>query len=176
MITRKEKDFSVKEWMDAFFVAVEAAVSEMADNKKLAKKLQRDVDYVPSVSIEDFHKRQTIWKSIQRKMGNFGDGVSPKLLAFYGLEKNGPSYIATGNEVRFYIEGDSSYIAFRGDEIPVIINFISFYRALCYKLNPGSFVREVLEREGITKDNFAVHPKSPGNLIQNPFKEDDHAS
>lgn len=169
------KRMTIQDWVDAFFVACEVAVEEMSFSEQMAEKLGQNVRYMPKVSMEDYHNRRTIWKRIKDKLGTFGTGAYPEDLGFHGLKRavNAETYEATGNEVKFYLGNDPVPVKFMGEEIPVVINFISFYRALCFKLDPQAFVKESLLAEGINESNYATHPKSPAGLIANPFQKDD---
>lgn len=63
------------------------------------------------------------------------------------------------------------------DEVAGIINFILFYRSQAVgdggeTEDPNAFVRAVLESRGITKENFWTHPKSPKQLVHNPWGDE----
>lgn len=170
----KPKRMTIQDWIDAFFMACEVAVEEMSFAEQMADKLGQNIRYMPKVSLEEYHNRRTIWKLIKDKLGTFGTGAYPEDLGFRGLKRavNAETYEPTGPQVEFYLGQDPVPVKFVGDEIPVIINFISFYRGLCFKLDPQAFVKESLLSEGITEDNYHTHPKSPAGLIANPFQKD----
>jgi hypothetical protein len=141
----------------------EKELEEQKSTARLPGKMQMDA----------YHALMESWKRVRTTIQIFGleVGEDLELAPNEILETTTPAFARWMQKPWVEItRGFEKPLRFEGRDALTAVGFLNMYVQQCATIDPRKRIREALEAQGITKDNFHEHVGASG--IRNPWEED----
>ena len=166
-------------WIDLYSLILDRLAEYLADPKKNALKMgikeqelndQANTARLPNkMDIEKYRELRDSWRNVARDLKMFGVTLSDELQLAPTMDQMKGEWMAAPYLHVFHIT-ESKPLTFYGRDAMTAIGFFNFYAHQCDRLDPTKKIRENLEAQGITKENFHEQVGLVG--IANPWEAD----
>lgn len=168
-----------QDWIDLYSLILDRLAEYLADPKKNALKMgiteaelkaQTDTARLPGkMDIEKYRELRESWRNVARDLKMFGVQLSDDLQLAPLMSEMGKEWMAAPYLHVFHVN-ETKPLTFYGRDAMTAIGFFNFFSNQCERLDPTKKIREDLEAQGITKENF--HERMALTGIANPWEAD----
>ncbi len=166
------------DWIDLYSLVLDRLAEYLADPKRNALKMgiteqelhEQTTARLPNkLDIEKYREARESWRNVARDLKAFGIQLNEELQLAPLLNEMKGEWMSAPYLHVFHL-GEGKPLTFYGRDAMTAIGFFNFYSNHCDRLDPTKKIRENLEAQGITKDNF--HERMALTGIANPWEAD----
>lgn len=167
-----------EDWIDLYSLVLDRLAEFLADPKKMAKRLgitdaeleeQKKHARLPGkMDMEKYQELRTSWKNVSRDLRAFGVQMGDDIqLAPLMQEMSKPDW-AAAPWLQVFHSGEKA-LMFYGRDAMTAIGFFNFFIQQCEQVDPRVRIKQELEAQGITKENF--RERLFGTSVRNPWED-----
>lgn len=167
---------TTRKWLDLYDLLLDRMVEFLADPKRFYQHLginpnEEGAAPLPQkLDMEQYKDLRASWKRVQRAIEFFGLDMSEELTIAPLPQEMATKKWQANPWLEVFRPTDMAHgVPFKGRDALTAFGFINFYIQQCETLDPSKKVREMLEAQGITKENFDV--MLAGTSIANPWND-----
>jgi hypothetical protein len=163
-------------WIDLYSLTLDRLAEFLADPQKRALKMgitkeelaKQEAKLPRQISLEEYRIQQDSWKNVSREIIAFGLQLGDDLLLAPQMEEMSTKAWRTAPWLFVFREAENIPLRFYGRDALTALGFFNFFIQHCDNIDPTKRIREELEAQGVTEENFNEH--FLGTSITNPWR------